>query len=227
MSEKIEKETASSKLNDFLEKNRKLIIGLFIALVAAVIVVICVSVVGTKTKEKNLAAIDALTYELVNNSVSLEDSELDARRNEIIEKLLPYTKKGGVSGVRANMLAAELSYQKKDYASAVDYWTTVAAKDKKAYTAPLANYNKGVCLEQLNKNEEAADAYKLASQSEDFIFKTHAMFSYGRVLESLGKYDDAVKTYTELNDTDPDDNWAKLAKTRIIDLTVQGKLKAE
>ena len=225
MAEKNEKEvkTASSKLNTVLEKNRKLVISCFVAVIAAVAAFIIVEIAASKAKDRNLAAIEALTYELVNDSSSLEEAELTARRDSTLEKVEKYTKKGGVAGVRANMLAAELAYQKKDYEAALAYWDAAAAKVKKSYTAPLANYNKAVCYEQLGKLDDAAAAYKAAVDVEDFVLRTHAMFSYGRILETKGQYAEAVKVYQELNDKNPSDTWANLAKTRIIDLKVEGK----
>jgi len=225
MSEKNEKETktASTKLNSVLEKNRKLVISSFIAVVVVIVAFILVEIVMSKTKDSNLAAIDALTYELVNGSSSLEEAELTARRDSALEKVEKYTRKGGVAGVRANMLAAELAFQKKDYEAAAAYWQAAAAKGKKAYTAPLANYNLAVCYEQLGKVDEAAAAYKAAADFEDFVLKTHAKFSYGRLLESKGQYKEAVEVYQGLNETNPNDTWANLAKTRIIDLKLEGK----
>ena len=225
MAEKNEKEvkTASSKLNSVLEKNRKVVICCFSAVIAIIAVFIIVEIAVTKSTEKNLAAVEALTYELVNESASLEEAELTARRDSILEKVADYTKKGGVAGVRANMLAAELAYQKEDYEASAAYWDAAASKGKKAYTAPLANYNKAVCYEQLGKLDDAAAAYKAAVDVEDFVLRTHAMFSYGRILETKGEYAEAVKIYQELNDKNPNDSWANLAKTRIIDLKVEGK----
>lgn len=225
MAEKNEKEvkTASSKLNSVLEKNRKVVISCFSAVIAIIAVFIIVEIAVSKSTEKNLAAVEALTYELVNESSSLEEAELTARRDSILEKIEGYTKKGGVAGVRANMLAAELAYQKEDYEASAAYWDAVATKGKKAYTAPLANYNKAVCYEQLGKLDDALAAYKAAVDVEDFVLRTHAMFSYGRLLETKGQYAEAVKVYQELNDKNPNDSWANLAKTRIIDLKVEGK----
>lgn len=223
MAERKEVETASSKVNAVLEKNRKIVISCFVAIIAVIVVFVAVELIGNKSKEKNLAAVDALSYELTNGSATLEDAELDARRDEILTKLEPYTKKNGVAGVRANMLAAELAYQKADYEAAVAYWNATANKGKKSYTAPLANYNKGVCYEQLKNLDEAANAYKAAADSDDFILKSHAMFSYARVLETKGDIAGAVAEYQALNDAAPNDTWAKLAKTRLIDLKIQGK----
>jgi tetratricopeptide (TPR) repeat protein len=182
-----------------------------------------VEIVLSNAKTKNIAAIDTLSFELTDGSGSLEDSELAARRDEVLEKLIPYTKKGGVAGVRANMLAAEIEYQKKNYESAVEYWENAADKDVKAYTSSLALFNAGVCYEALNQLEDAEETYKLAADDEEFLLRSHALFSYGRVLEANGKYKEAVEAYQELNSKYPDEGWANLAKTRIIELKLEGK----
>lgn len=223
IAEKDENVTVSSKLNVFMEKNRKLIIGLFVGIIVAIAAFVVVEIVVSNAKTKNLAAIDQLTYELTDGSGSLEENELAARRDEVLEKLIPYTKKGGVAGVRANMLAADIEYQKKNYESALEYWENAADKDLKSYTASLALYNAGVCYEALNQLDDAAESYKLAADDEDFVLRSHALFCYGRVLETSGKYKEAVESYKELNEKFPGDGWANLAKTRIISLTIDGK----
>ena len=152
-----------------------------------------------------------------------EGVDYDAIVSKLDELDKSYTKKGGVAGVRANMLAAEIEYQKKNYEAAVEYWENAAAKDVKAYTSSLALYNAGVCYEALNQLEDAEDSYKLAADDEDFLLRSHALFSYGRVLETTGKYKEAVEAYQELNSKYPDDGWANLAKTRIIELKLEGK----
>ena len=215
--------TFSKKMNAFLEKNRKIVIGVFGALLLAIIAFIVVEIVISKTATKNLAAVDALSFELTDGSGTLEEADLATRRDSVLEKLVPYTKKSGVAGVRANMLAAEIEYQKKNYEEALAYWDNAAAKGKKAYTASLAYYNKGVCLELLNRLDEAAESYKIASDDDEFLLKSHALFSYGRVLEASGKYAEAVEAYQKLNDEYPDESWTNLAKTRILELKIEGK----
>jgi tetratricopeptide (TPR) repeat protein len=223
--ERDEELTFSKKMNAFLEKNRKIVLGVFGALLLAIIAFVVVEVVLSTTSTKNLAAVDAISFELTDGSGSLEEAELTARRDSVLEKLVPYTKKGGVAGVRANMLAAEIEYQKKNYEEALGYWENAANKGKKAYTASLAYYNQGVCLEMLNRLDEAAEVYELASLDEEFLLRSHALFSYGRVLEATGKYAEAVKAYQELNDEYPDESWTNLAKTRILELKIEGKVE--
>lgn len=223
MAEKNDEMTASKKLSGFLDKNKKIFWILLIIVVCAVIAFVCAQAFGSSAKLKNLEKIDLISYELTNDSSSLSEDELNTRRDTAIESLMAFTSKSGVVGVRANLLAAELYYQKEDYESAVKYYEASAKKSKTAYTSPIANYNLGVCYENLNNLEAAALAYKKASDDENYILRTHALFSYGRVLETMGKVTEAIAAYTEVNDISPDDDWAKLAKTRAIKLQLQEK----
>ncbi len=223
MSENTEKNTASTKLNSFIESRKKVLIcGLVVLLCCIVCVIVC-SVVVNKAKVTGLTTLDDISYTLTEGSATLEESELTARRIDALEKLTSLQSKGGIVGARANMLAAEILYQQNKYAEAVDAWKATAAKSSKSYIAPIAYYNLGVCYEELGQNDAAAESYKKAADNKDFILNTHAAFSYGRVLETSEKYTEAYAAYSALYDKDPDDSWAKLAKTRMIALEVEGK----
>lgn len=218
-----EKNTASSKLTVFLEKNRKAVWTILIVIVVALVGFIVIDSCNSKNAAKGIAAIDEISYAMTNESSTLEDDELDARRNEAMEKLAPYANKSGIIGLRANMLCAEIAYQQEKYEDAVNYWNATISKGKKSYTAPLAYFNIAACYEELNNLDAAAENYKMAADNESFAIKNHAKFSYGRVLEAKNDFAGAVAAYTELFDSNPDDTWAKIAKTRIIYLQSQGK----
>lgn len=217
------KKTTNEKLNSFLEKNKIAMIAVLCVVVIAIAAIVAVSAVGSKTAEKTLSAVDEISYALTNGSSDLEDAELDARRDAALEALKPYLAKGGIGGARANMLAAEVSFQKKNYAESLEYWKKAASKKQKSYVAPIAYYNMGVCNEQLGNSEEAAANYKKAAEDKEFVLSSHAQFSLGRVYESAGKIEDAKAAYSALTEKTPDDVWAKLAKTRLLDLEIQGK----
>ncbi len=223
MSEKTEKNTASAKLNGFLEKNRKPVIISFIVVLVLVLGFIATAFVISNSNTKSLAAVEGYYYAMMDSSTALDDAEISKRATECVENLAPYTKKGGVAGVRANMLSAELSYLLKDYENAITYYDAAIAKGKKSYTAPVCLFNKASCYEELGKLADAAESYRAAAEFEDFGMASHAYFSLGRVLEAQGDYAGAVEAYKTLNDKSSDDDWSHLAKTRIIDLQAQGK----
>ena len=109
MAEKTENKTASAKLGGFLEKNRKPVLITFIVVLVLVIGFIAIEIVKSATAKKDLAAVEDYYYKLLDSSTDLEDSEVNKRATECIENLASYSKKGGIVGVRANMLSAELA----------------------------------------------------------------------------------------------------------------------
>lgn len=223
MADKTEKKTTSQKLNSLLEKNRKVLIAIFAIAFVALIAFVVWNIVSSKAAAKNIGEIETISYELTNKSLSLDDAELSQRLTTAKEKLEPYSKKMGITGVRANMLLAEISYSEKDYSKAIEYWTKAISKGKHSYTAPLAHYQIAVCYEQTKDLAKAAENYKIAADSKGFALASHALFNYARILESQNNYAEAVEAYQELAATYASDEWANLAKTRVLDLQIQGK----
>lgn len=220
-----EEETAGKKLAGFIEKRK---VGFIICL----IVIICLlagyvifTSVANSNKVKGLQAIDEITFEMTDKSSGLSDSEIEARLNTAFEKASAYTKKGGIVGARANMLCADITYQQKKYAESADFWKAAAEKSKKSYIAPLCYFNLASCYEETGNKDDAATYYKMAADDKNFVVRAHALFSYGRVLESKGNYADAAAAYTELTDNFSDDAWANLAKSRMIALKKDGKIE--
>ncbi len=220
-----EEMTASKKLAGFIEKNKKAFIAILIVLVCCLVGYIIFASVAKSNKSKNLQALDEISYELTSKSSDLEDAEIEARIATALEKAAPLTKKGGVVGARANMFCAELAFKQEKYEDAANYWKDAAAKAKKSYLAPISYFNLATCYENLGNVDAAMENYKLAADNNDFVMRTHAMFSYGRILEAKADYAKAAAAYTELNDNFPSDSWAKLAKSRLISLKNEGKIE--
>lgn len=225
MAEKTENASTSSKLDSFLTTHKKTVLIIFIVVLVLIIGFVSFEIIKTTGAKKNLAKVESLYYELITGSSELDEAALAKRSTECLEKLAPYTQKGGIAGVRANMLAADLAYLEADYEGAVVYYDAAIAKGKKSYTAPICLYNKGSCLEEMNKLSEAAESYRTAAEFKNFGMAAHAYFSLGRVLESLNDYEGAAQAYKTLNEKFADDDWGNLAKTRLIELKTMGKVE--
>ena len=217
------KATAGEKLSGYVMRHRIPLIIMTAAIVIAIVVYGVVVAVSSKMTEKGIAAIDTIEYTFTKDSSELSDTDIETRRADAMTKLTPYLKKNGITGVRANMLAADIAYERKNFADAKKYWETAAAKAKKSYTAPLAYYNEAVCCEETNALADAAALYGKAADFADFMLSSHARFSQGRVYEAQNDYKKAAEAYNKLNDKSPDDTWAHLAKSRLIALKAEGK----
>ncbi|MBP5157195.1 MAG: tetratricopeptide repeat protein, partial [Treponema sp.] len=153
------------------------------------------------------------------------DSDAAARQTAALESLAAYLSKGGIVGARANMLAADIYFQKKDWNAAKDGYLKAAAAGEKLYTAAICHYNAGVCAEELGDNQSAASCYETAAGKEGFNLAPHALFNLGRVSESLSDFAKAKESYQKIIDTYSGDEFAKLAHSRLIALTAAGKLE--
>lgn len=225
MSENKEKTTVSSKLNSFLEKNRVWLFTLLGVLIVAVVVCAVVISVSAKSADKTVSAVDEITYDYTKGILDLSDDEIETRRATALEAVKPYLTKGGVGGVRANMLAADLYFGAKDYAAALECYKAVVSKGKKSYTTPLSYFNMAVCYEELGNNAEAVENYKLAADFNGFVLKAHALFSAGRVYEAMNDSAKAAEAYNSLIESSPNDSWAQLAKTRVMDMKIKGNIQ--
>ena len=218
-----EEQTTSSKLAGVIEKNKKAFITVLIVIICLLAGYIVFAAINNKAKDKALQTLDEISYEMTKDSSELTDAELDARIAAALDKAAALTKKGGIVGARANMFCADISFRAENYDASANYWLEAAAKAKKTYIAPLAYFNAAVCYENLGKTDLAAENYKLAADDEEFVMRAHAIFSYGRVLESKGDYAGAIAAYNDVNDKFASSSWANLAKTRLISLKNEGK----
>ena len=222
---KFEKATAGERLSQFMLRHRMPIIVFAAVVVAAIVVYGISAAVVSSSRAKGISFVDTVEYDLTNDSASLSDAEIESKRSDAMTKLTPYLGRGGIVGVRANMLAAGIAYGRKDYATAKSYWTAAAAKGAKSYTAPLAYYNIAVCDENTGNLADAAAGYGKAADEKDFPLASHARFSEGRVYEALGDYKKASESYAKLSASALGDAWTNLAETRLIALKAEGKIE--
>ena len=221
----VEKKLLSENLGDFILRNLRVIfVFCGVLLLGAVCAVVVISV-NEKTIEKGLGKIDLISYELTNKSYDLSETEITARQDKAVSSLSELVGKSGIVGVRANMLSAEIYYQKKDFENARSAWLAAAQKGKNTYIAPIAFFNAASCSEELGNLDDAAAGYKSASEVKDFYEAAHALFSLGRVQEAKGDFVAAAASYQALVDKSPEDSWAKLAKNRLVSLKISGKVE--
>lgn len=213
-----EKVSVSEKVASKITAGKTILVAVLVAAVVVIAGFAICSTVVSKGNKKGLTALDSISYTLTKDSAGLSENDLEARRQNALTSLAAYTKKSGVVGVRANMLAGEITYSQKNYESASSYWEKAANKAKNTYTAPLCWYNAAVAYEDMNNLDKAESCYEKAANAKDFVQVTHAKFSLGRVREAKGDKEGAVKAYKDLTDSSSNDSFANLAKSRLIAL---------
>ena len=215
----------NEKLEDLLKDNKNLFLTIVAVLVIAA-VGICVFVGMKESKiKKGLSAVDSIEFDFSVKSDALTDDEVNARVAKLLEAVKPYLSEKGIVGVRANMLAAEACSIKKDYASAYKYYREAASLGKEFYTKPYCEFNAAVSAEEMGNADDALNLYKSAFETPDFLLAPHAGFSYARLLDSKGDMKAAQEAYQKVIDLYPQDSWADLSQSRLIDLGSKGAIE--
>ncbi|MBQ4498206.1 MAG: tetratricopeptide repeat protein [Spirochaetaceae bacterium] len=222
-SDENEKKTFADLLTLFIVKFRFVLLGILVAGILAIVAVGVVSSMNEKAVKAGLTEIDKITDEYA--TLKFSETTDTAKEDELIAKAQAVADKNGpvVVKVRANILVAEIQYGRKNYEAARAAWLAAAEADKKSYTFGLCNYQCGICSDELGDYDSAVAYLNAAAESEDFADVPRALFNIGRIEESRGNYEKAAETYKKLFADYPSDQWATLAKSRLISLSVDGK----
>ena len=222
-SDENEKKTFADLLTLFIVKFRFVLLGILVAGILAIVAVGVVSSMNEKAVKAGLTEIDKITDEYA--TLKFSETTDTAKEDELIAKAQAVADKNGpvVVKVRANILVAEIQYGRKNYEAARAAWLAAAEADKKSYTFGLCNYQCGICSDELGDYDNAVAYLNAAAESEDFADVPRALFNIERIEESRGNYEKAAETYKKLFADYPSDQWATLAKSRLISLSVDGK----
>jgi Tfp pilus assembly protein PilF len=217
-----EHNTFSEKVSHFLLANRKLIISVLIAAFAALAVFVVLTVVGEQKTKATLDKTEKAVAEWISLKQGGDAKALQEGEDKVLADLVEIAKAGGNSkaSARAHLAMAEVYYSRKDWKNALDQYEIAAKMAGKVYTTGINYYNAAVCADELGNADEAVRLYGLAAEVKDFIFTSRALFNLGRVEEQRGKKVEAIKAYEKLVADYADDEWAKLAKSRIIALSI-------
>ena len=129
-------------------------------------------------------------------------------------------------GQRGLFLRADLNYTKKAWDAALKDYETLAAHFPKSYLAPISLFNAGVCAEEKGDADGAQKLYtQIYTSYKDSTVAPRAIFNAGRVDEQKGTWAEAQKKYESMDTLYGQSVWTRLAKNRLIELKVQGKIK--
>jgi tetratricopeptide (TPR) repeat protein len=215
----------SDKINDFIQRNRKVIfmvLGIIIVLVIGAVVTLSVN---DFFRKKAIAEVEELTarYDELRGGIN-EESPNGTEVEALLADLGAFAKgKSGFSGGAAWAAIARIHGDRKEWAQAGEAWLNAALAASKTYLGPVAYFNAAVAAEEQGKREEAVELYtKCVALPVQFPQAPHAQFSIGRLNEELEKYSEAIEAYREVMIKWPDiASWSNLARSRIIELEIK------
>lgn len=186
---------AEAQQVEFLsQKTRQNIVKVSIGVLAVVaVVLIYIFAVRNPAINSGNEAIGAVDIQAMNQAAdNLPDSILLQGYADVAEN------HGGAAGNRATYMAAVLSYKAGDYEKALGYIENYSADD--VLIAALACGIKGDCLVNLDRYEEAVDAFSeaisVADDNERLV--PYFMTKKAVVLSALGKHSEAAAVYEEI-----------------------------
>ncbi|MCL2190600.1 MAG: tetratricopeptide repeat protein [Treponema sp.] len=204
----------NERIAEFVQRNRKPIAVTAIAVVAVLVGSIVTLVVTDFTRGRAIAAVEELgvRYEaLVGNGLDEElmaDLRVFASRNS------------GYAGGRAWSMLGSIYGRRGEWAEAEAAWLAAAGATSRSYMAPIALFNAAAAAEEQGGLERAIYHYQRSiSAPAGFFAAPRAQFSIGRLYETLGDDDAAIRAYRDVIFGWPHDTaWTNLAHSRIIAL---------
>lgn len=182
---------AEVQQTEFLSANtRKNIVRISIGVLAVVaVVLIYIFAVRNPSINSGNEAIGAVDVQALNQEA---DSVLLQSYAEVAAN------HGGDAGNRAAYMAAVLSYQQGKYEEALGYIEDYSGSD--VLIATLACGIKGDCLVNLDRNEEAVEAFNEAIETADENDRLvpYFMTKKATVLSAMGNHKEAAAIYEEI-----------------------------
>ena len=206
-------------------------IALLVILVAAAAFLVGYMVYNEISKK--LIADSTLLAEHAQAKFDAWQSESDAVKKTALEKELfdqlgtlikSYPRQYG--GQRGLFLRANANYEKKAWDAALEDYQALAGRFAKSYLAPISLFDAAVCYEEKGDTDSALKLYvKAAADYKDATVAPRALFDSGRLYEAKSDWANAQKAYQSMDGLYAQSMWTRLAKNRLVELKVLGKIK--
>lgn len=212
----------SERCGQFLTQHRKPVVAMLATVCAVVAIALIVSSISAHAAKNASIETESLISEWIDVRVKKAE-DMATKEDELAEKLEKQAASNGktYAAFRAYTTLGEIHTLRKDWEKALVFYQKAAEALPKAYTAGIAYFNAAACADELQQHDKALEFYTLSAASDDFPLKPRALFNIGRLEESLAHSDKAIEAYTKLTELYPDNDWALLAKSRIIALSVE------
>jgi len=217
----------NEKLNELIQKNRKVLLIGLLSVIAAIVCLIIIFSVRGKILSDSYSKVDGFNrrYDKIKSSMAGEDENTLAVQEDIAALLLDLEnfqkRNSGFAAARAYNISADIFWDQKNWAEAENSWVKAAKAAGKSYLAPVSMYNAAVAAEEQGNLDKAIELLqKTLEFGNDFPAAAKAQFSIGRLEEFRNNNEAAIESYRTLVNTWPSDPiWTNLAQSRIIVLS--------
>ncbi len=217
----------TTRLADFIQRNRILFLVVMIVLIVFVVGYFSYTEWQRRARENSTVMAEKAQELYQSWQDATDESKKQGYEQDLVASLEQILRRypHQYAAQRALFIRGELSYAREQYDQAAQAFTDLQGRFQKSYLAPIALVNAAVSREQEDKGEQALELYRrLVSEYKDSYLVPHALFSIGRLSEAADDIPAAVEVYNRLRDEHPLSSWTKMARNRIIELTVNGKI---
>jgi tetratricopeptide (TPR) repeat protein len=215
-----EKKPLVVKISDFIKKYRTIFLSSLGAIAAVLVVIVLWTTISSTTLRNSTVRMEKAEKDYVTWQAESDQTKKDASLADLEKTLSDIEKKwsGSYAAQQSLIMQARLLESKKDYEGAEKLWVKASEKKSGSYLAPIALQGAANAAEERGVPEKSLEYYgKIISKyTGSAVGLGHAYFSMGRLNEGKKDYKAALKSYEEAISKFPDEDWAKLAKDRII-----------
>ena len=151
-----EKATFSQKINDFLTKNRVVLVTVLAVLLCGLVITIAYITITGKNNEKAFLSVDTVLDNWETLKSSKDQSNLSVKEDDMIATLksVANANKNSYAGERALNTIAEIYFSRKDWKNAQEQYIAAAKNSPKAYTNGINYFNAAVCADEQGNQDE-------------------------------------------------------------------------
>ena len=205
---------------------RPIAVSIGVVALATIALVIVLSV-QTARSEAALVAVEDFQDQF-EDWQALEAEAQAARYSELAESAASIVSEypRTYAAVRARILDARALVALERYEEASARFVEAADARPRSYLAPAALMDAAVAAENAGNTERALDLYRriVDEYTGESAEVPRALFSVGRIHEQRDEIVDAAEAYRRLIAAHPESGWTNLARSRIIALTVEGRI---
>ena len=229
-SENTEKSTGIMvKILESMQKHRKVIFIVLIALVVFFIGAIIFVTVRENLQENALVKVDDFERRyaelLFFDEFGFSDADHLFRLielNVLLDELREFQRSAfGFASARAHVLSGDIHWEVGNLSLAENSWLDAARTARNSYLEPISFFNAAIAAEEQGNIDTAIAHFERAlAGGDDFLYAARAQFAIGRLEESRNNVAAAIQAYeTLLMRWFNDPVWANLAQSRIIALS--------
>ena len=220
----------SEKLSTVFTKYRKVFLVLLIVGLGTIVVFATVSAINTSRENAATKLFDSIEIAFTEYQNKNQDPSSAGTADSIIQEIDTLVKKypHSLAAYQGLMLKGDYFAGQNNYQQALEAYLKIKELASKHYFSAIAAQNAAAMYEELNDNGKALailEELELNFPKDGFISKNRLLFNLGRLCEIQQDWTKAVQYYTKLIAAGTNDDWGKLAQSRIIALKAEKKVQ--